>query len=45
MSADIGAIKKRYGFGDDGSGQLEDFGFTISNEAPSRGTPVRDVAP
>ncbi|KAK6754484.1 hypothetical protein RB195_013470 [Necator americanus] len=37
MSADIGAIKKKYGFGDDGTGKLEDFGFTVSDEAPERG--------
>ncbi|VDO25539.1 unnamed protein product [Haemonchus placei] len=35
MSVDIGAIKRKYGFGDDGSGNLEDYGFTRLDEPPS----------
>ncbi|VDL74978.1 unnamed protein product [Nippostrongylus brasiliensis] len=35
MSVDIGAIKKKYGFGDDGSGKLDDYGFTVSDRPPS----------
>ncbi|KAJ1357951.1 hypothetical protein KIN20_016227 [Parelaphostrongylus tenuis] len=31
MSADIGAIKKRYGFGYDGSGHLDSYGYVSSD--------------
>ncbi|CAJ0607587.1 unnamed protein product [Cylicocyclus nassatus] len=34
MSADIGEIKKKYGFGDDTTGKLKDFGFIVSDEGP-----------
>ncbi|KHJ79705.1 hypothetical protein OESDEN_20640 [Oesophagostomum dentatum] len=37
MSADIGEIKRKYGFGDDTTGKLEDFGFSVSGEPPVRG--------
>ncbi|KHJ86534.1 hypothetical protein OESDEN_13709 [Oesophagostomum dentatum] len=38
MSADIGEIKRKYGFGDDTTGKLEDFGFSVSDEPPVRGS-------
>ncbi|EYC11957.1 hypothetical protein Y032_0049g1871 [Ancylostoma ceylanicum] len=45
MSVDIGAIKKKYGFGDDTTGKLEDYGFTASDEAPSRSIPSTSFEP
>ncbi|KAK5983836.1 WD domain G-beta repeat protein [Trichostrongylus colubriformis] len=41
MSVDIGEIKRKYGFGDDGSGILDDYGFTVSKEATNKpGQPI-----
>ncbi|RCN31238.1 hypothetical protein ANCCAN_22987 [Ancylostoma caninum] len=45
LSVDIGAIKKKYGFGDDTTGKLEDYGFTASDEAPTRSLPPTSFEP